>query len=70
MPQSPAVHTNEIIDHPEHTAAAAAASHNKAPHLSAHEETVASEDHARNAEHEAKLTHGKAASIEAAKGRR
>ena len=60
MPQSPAVHTNEIINHPEHTAATAATSHDKAPHLTAHEETVQAEDHIRNAAQADKLTHGKA----------
>ena len=70
MPQTREVRTSQIQQHPEHTADAAAASHNKAPHLSAHEETVQAEDHSRNTEHTSKLTHGKAAAIEAEKAKK
>ncbi len=56
MPQSNHDRTAELHNIPEHAAQSAATNHGKAPHLTAHEETVQAEDHARNAD---KLTHGK-----------
>jgi hypothetical protein len=68
MPQTGAVRTNEIQKHAEHEAESAEHSHNQSAHLTAHEETVQAEEHSRNtADLAAKLVHGKAASIEAAK---
>jgi hypothetical protein len=66
MPQTGAVRTNEITQHPEHVAEAAEHSHDKAAHPTAHEETVQAEDRSRHeGEHASKLTHGKAARLEA-----
>ena len=68
MPQTGAARTNEIEKHAEHAAESAAHSHNKTPHLTAHEETVQAEDHSgHTGEPASKLTHGKAAAIEAEK---
>ena len=68
MPQTGAVRTKEIQDHAEHAAESAEHSHNQSAHLTAHEETVQAEDHSRHtAELASKLTHGKAAAIEAEK---
>ncbi len=70
MPQSQHDRAAEQHNIPEHAAASAATSHNKAAHLSAHEETVQAEDHSRNTDEASKLLHGKAAAIEAAKSRK
>ena len=68
MPQTGAVRTNEMEKHAEHAAESAQHSHDKTPHPTAHEETVRAEDHSRHtAELASKLTHGKAAAIEAEK---
>jgi hypothetical protein len=68
MPQTGAIRTNEIQKHAEHAAESAQHSHDKSAHLTAHEETVQAEDRSRHtAELASKLTHGKAASIEAEK---
>ena len=69
MPQSRNVTVRETATIPEHTAEAAAVSHNKAPHLSDHEETVQAEDHSHNSEQASKLHHGKAAALEAEKSK-
>jgi hypothetical protein len=47
MPQSTHDRTAELHNLPEHNAQAAATSHTKAPHLTAHEETIQAEEHAR-----------------------
>lgn len=47
--------TTELHNIPEHSAQAAATKHDKAPHLTAHEETVQAEDQSRNVD---KVTHG------------
>lgn len=71
MPQSNHDRTAELHNLPEHNAEAAATQHSKTPHLSAHQETVQAEDHSGNAaELASKLTHGRAASIEAAKAKK
>jgi len=68
MPQTGAVRTSEIQNHAEHAAESAEHSHDKSPHLTAHEETEQAEDRTRHtAELASKLLHGKAASIEAEK---
>ena len=67
MPQSRNVTVRETATIPEHTAEAAAASHNKVRHLTAHEETIKTEEHARNTDHSTTLHHGKAAALEAEK---
>ncbi len=68
MPQSVNVRQSEIQNQPEHAADTASTHSDKAPHLSAHEETVQTEDHSHNsAELQSKLHHGKAAALEAAK---
>jgi hypothetical protein len=67
MPQSNNVTAKEMHNIPEHAAESAATSHTKAPHLSAHEETVQAEDHSRNTEQASKLHHGKAAALEVEK---
>jgi hypothetical protein len=69
MPQSTNVTAEQMRNIPEQAAESAATSHNKTPHLSAHEETVLAEDRARNTEHASKLHHGKAAALEAEKSR-
>ena len=67
MPQTGAVRTNEIQNHSEHTAESAEHK-NKSTKLTAHEETVQAEDHSgHTAEVASKLTHGKAAALEAEK---
>ena len=68
MPQSVNVRQSEIQNHPEHAAEAAATNHGKSTQLSAHEETVQSEDHSHNSPSlPDKLHHGQAAAAEAAK---
>jgi hypothetical protein len=67
MPQSTHDRTAELHNIPEHAAESAATSHTKAPHLSAHEETVQAEEHARNSAEATTMHHGKAASIAAKK---
>ncbi len=63
--QSRVVHTLEVEDHPEHTAASAAASKNEQPGPTAHEETVQSEEHTRE-QADLRLHHGKEAAAIAA----
>jgi hypothetical protein len=67
MPQSLHDHAAELHNIPEHAAEAAATSHNKAPQLTAHEETVQAEEHSRDATQASKLVHGHAASVESKK---
>ena len=63
MPQSTNVTANQMRNIPEQAAEAAATNHGKETHLSPHEETVQSEEHARNEAHntvhEQALHHGK-----------
>ena len=64
--QSRVVHTLEVEDHPEHTADSAAASKAHQPGLTAHEQTVLSEEHNKD-QADLRLHHGKEAAAIAAK---
>ncbi len=71
MPQSNGARAKELHNLPEHNAEAAAAEHGKSTHLTAHEESVQLEGNSRSSvELSSKVTHGKAASLEAAKGKK
>lgn len=64
--QSRVVHTLEVEDHSEHTADAAAVSKGHQPGLTAHEQTVQSEEHSKE-QVDLRLHHGKEAANIAAK---
>lgn len=64
--QSRVVHTLESEQHPEHTASSAAASKDHQPGLTAHEQTVQTEEHTHD-QADLRLHHGKEAAEIAAK---
>ena len=64
--QSRVVHTLEVEDHAEHTAASAAVSKGHQPGQTAHEQTIQSEEHTKE-QVDLRLHHGKEAAELAAK---